>query len=369
MSRFKFLSVSEVMALPSPQWRVNGLLPVGALSMLYAPQEQAKTFFALDLALSIASGTPFHGRKAKQGPVVYILSEGRGGLKHRLAAWMAAHPDADLSQFIFLLDAVQFRTGVDDVQYFCGEIEGRNLCPALIVIDTFARSAVGVDENNARDVGLWIDAVRRIQQRLGKDGAEVDVLVLHHAQKGSAEGGPVRERGSSAFVGATDTVIRLKRADTSVSVHCEKMKDAAHFKPFTLQLKVMELGVDEYGEAASSCVLVDSDEIPGAQNETLAAEHLKLLTTLCAFPQGTADRKDWLPLTGLKDRSFDRHRDFLLAKGYIVATISRGQYRITPLGDLAIASNSPTVAKVTGPTLLPPVPTPHRGGDGDNGDD
>src|SRR5204863_2612559 len=116
------------------------------------------------------------------------------------------------------------------------------ICPAMVVIDTFARSAVGIDENHARDVGLWIDAVRVLQQRLGKDGKDVDMVALHHAQKGNAEGGAVRERGSSAFIGATDTVIRLKRDGTKVAVHCEKMKDAAHFKPFTLYLKVVPLG-------------------------------------------------------------------------------------------------------------------------------
>src|SRR5947209_8048999 len=71
-SRFRLFSIDDVLTEPSPEWRVDGLLPVGALSMIYAPQAQFKTFFSLDIALSIATGAPFHGRKVKQGAVVYV---------------------------------------------------------------------------------------------------------------------------------------------------------------------------------------------------------------------------------------------------------------------------------------------------------
>src|SRR5690349_9216 len=101
--RFKFYSTDDIAKLPSPQWRVKGLMYVGALTMLYAPQEQAKTFAALDLALCVASGTPFHGKDVKQGPVVYILGEGRGGLKNRIAAWQRQHAEADVTTAFFLL--------------------------------------------------------------------------------------------------------------------------------------------------------------------------------------------------------------------------------------------------------------------------
>jgi hypothetical protein len=80
-AKFKLYRVGDILALPSPEWRVQGILSVGALTMLYAPQEQAKTFLGLDIALSVASGTLFHGRKVREGPVVYILGEGRGGLR------------------------------------------------------------------------------------------------------------------------------------------------------------------------------------------------------------------------------------------------------------------------------------------------
>lgn len=35
----------------------------------------------------IASGKDFHGLKVNQGPVVFILAEGKNGLKRRFKAW------------------------------------------------------------------------------------------------------------------------------------------------------------------------------------------------------------------------------------------------------------------------------------------
>ena len=46
-----------------------------------------KTFVALDMALSIAKGLPFHGLPTKQGAVAYIAGEGARGLLGRIEAW------------------------------------------------------------------------------------------------------------------------------------------------------------------------------------------------------------------------------------------------------------------------------------------
>lgn len=334
LNRFKLFSVGDVLNEPSPEWRVEGLLPVGALSMIYAPQEQFKTFFALDLALSVACGCEFHGRTVKQGPTIYVLGEGRGGLKNRILAWMTEHDVTSVDGSFFVLESVQFKRP-DDVKALRAQIDAHNVRPAMIVIDTFARNAVGVDENDAKDVGEWIDAVTALQHEL-----RVDVVALHHAQKGSSDGGAVRERGSSAFIGAVDTVIRLKREDKKIQVICEKQKDAEHFRKFTVAVKVISLGMNEYGQPASSCVLVDPED-PGVGPHRLSGEHLLMLGTLRAFPDATAERRDWMSQTRLKERTFDRYSNELKTAGHI-ESVNRGVYRITTNGFLAIANDSPT---------------------------
>ena len=115
-----------------------------------------KTFFALDLALCVAAGIDFHGRKVKQGPVVYVLGEGRGGLKKRVSAWLQEHQLAREPDAFFVTEAVQFRES-EQVEALLGQIGARSLEPAMVVIDTFARCSVGVTENDATEVGVWID--------------------------------------------------------------------------------------------------------------------------------------------------------------------------------------------------------------------
>src|SRR5262249_51950940 len=228
--RFKLHSIGEILTFPSPQWRISGLLPVGAFTMVYAPKEHGKTFFALDLALSIAGGIDFHGRSVKQGAVLYVLGEGRGGLKKRVMAWLSEHGLTDVPDAFFVLDAVQFRK-TDDVATLLKQIEAHELTPAVIVIDTFARCAVGIKENDATEVGEWIDAMRELQEVM-----KVDVIALHHATKPQGRREPA-ERGSSAFIDATDTAIRLRRAEQVVMVECKKQKDTEHFEAFPLQMK------------------------------------------------------------------------------------------------------------------------------------
>jgi hypothetical protein len=301
--------------------------------MLYAPQEQAKTFLGLDIALSVGSGTLFHGHKVKQGPVVYILGEGRGGLKKRISAWMKQHQLDDIKEAFFVLEGVQFHRKEDVVQLRT-QIEALGVKPAMIFIDTFARCAVGVEENEATQVGQWIDAVGTLQNQL-----QVDVVALHHAQKGSGKKDP-RERGSTAFIGAVDTVLRIKKSLKVLTVSCEKQKDAEHFASFTLHMKVVETGTDHNGDVESSCVLVSDGEQPPVDS-MMMPDHRRMLEILARF-EHSAKRKDWLAQTGLSDRTFDRHREELQAEGYIQPGGSRGAYTLADKGAVAIAKESPT---------------------------
>ena len=212
-------------------------------------------------------------------------------------------------------------------------IKGTNVNPAVVVIDTFARCSVGIKENDATEMGEWIDAIRELQEQMN-----VDVLALHHSTKprGKKEPG---ERGSSAFIGATDTAIRLRRNDKTITVMCEKQKDAEHFEKFSLQMKVVSLGNSEQREPMTSCVLVSADgRKPSNQ---LLRDHRVMLSTLAECPNRTAQRGDWLEKVTLPERTFDRRREELLEWQFIEAGDGRGVYRMTETGVLAIANESP----------------------------
>jgi hypothetical protein len=74
-----------------PSWLIKGWLPDSGLAMLFGPSGAGKTFAALSMAASIASGKAWHGHRVTQGSVIYLAGEGHYGLRMRVAAWAQAN--------------------------------------------------------------------------------------------------------------------------------------------------------------------------------------------------------------------------------------------------------------------------------------
>ena len=91
---------------------------------------------------------------------------------------------------------------------------------------------------------------------------------MHHAGKDVTRG----LRGSSALLGAADTVIVAKRSGDFVTLEMEKQKDAEEAQPLTLKTETINLtGSDDpldLNPRVSSLVLVATDQIPAAQKPT-----------------------------------------------------------------------------------------------------
>jgi hypothetical protein len=103
---FRILSVAELERLPDPQWLVETLIAQRALGLIYGPSGAGKSFFALDMLLSIAMGTECFGLPTRQGPVVYVAGEGRGGIKKRVQAWRTSRKLPGIPDAFFVLDAI-----------------------------------------------------------------------------------------------------------------------------------------------------------------------------------------------------------------------------------------------------------------------
>jgi hypothetical protein len=183
------LHVGETIAsLPPLTPLVDGLLFLPGESALYSPPKKGKTFVALDVALSVASGEEFMGRPVKQSRVLYVAAEGVGGLGARVEAWCQMHPAADISQAAFLTAPINL---LDDGDV--AVLVQAALGVELVVIDTLARCSVGADENSAKDMGRVVTALDRIRDATGH------VCVVHHAGKDTSKVCAVRTRCSVAL--------------------------------------------------------------------------------------------------------------------------------------------------------------------------
>ena len=199
---FKFGNYNDFISEPPPIWLVSNLIARRQVSVLYGPPNAGKSAFALMLACALSSGR-FKGLADLQSwddhlGVLYFAME--GALGPRLKALRAegmfppgAHPlhlerSITLPNEFELLDKL---IGLSKTQ-----------CPSLglIVIDTLARAAPGIDENTA-DLG----------QIAAKCGAialahDIHIMLIHHTGKDASRGA----RGHSSLKAAVDSEIEIQ---------------------------------------------------------------------------------------------------------------------------------------------------------------
>ncbi len=235
----KPIGLSEFLRLeiPAREMLLNPILPQRSLSMLYAPRGLGKSWLALSIGLTVASGSRLLRWSApRKRRVLYVDGEmPLVALQERLQAISAAASDIANDGFQ-LLAADYVETGIN----LSGE-EGQQSVEALLpdtdllILDNLSTLCSGRSENAS-------DAWLPMQQwllRLRRKG--LAVLLVHHA------GNNGRQRGTSRREDALDTVIALRRpANYSpdqgcrFEIHFEKLRnrvDPGAAAPFEASLE------------------------------------------------------------------------------------------------------------------------------------
>jgi hypothetical protein len=311
--RFKLLTWNDLRESPDPKWLVDDLLLEGSLSVIYGRPGAGKTFLALDMALSIATGQRWLDHDTMPGAVVYVVADPNPGLKQRVAAWAEARGVEVPEHLRFVNKAVQLHNAREVTQFLEALQTEIGQPIALVVFDTMARCFVGGEENSAKDMGKLVDGADRIRRKLG-----AAVLLVHHTTKDGWD-----YRGSSALLGAADTMIRvIATRDMVITISCEKQKDAGPFKPMTARL------TDAYG----SCV------VEPAADDGLTSKELRCLKALADLNEGQGVRwGEWKDATyeavGVGERTFDRYRKKLHQARLVHE--EDGRYSLTSQGEAA----------------------------------
>lgn len=221
-------SYEDMMALPDPEWLIHGILPYREFCTVIGEPKLGKTFVVLSLALCVATGTPWFGHKVRTGKVVYQAGEGHSGIKLRIEAWLAKHPDADRGllarNFRVVPKAVRLLQEDDATALINTAVA---LEADLVITDTWARAMLGGEENSALDTGKAISVCEKVRDRAG-----ATVIAVHHSTKG---GGAAR--GSGALLGAVSTQLTLVEGETSKMVlKCLAQKESAQFRDMAFDL-------------------------------------------------------------------------------------------------------------------------------------
>lgn len=168
---------------PDTTWLVDNLFPAGYVLMLYSPEGIGKTVLSYNLALSVATGAPFLGRRVLAGPVLYLDEENPDNYLHDLLMSMCRSRKVDPASLRGNLRFGRFSLLGKKPEDWSALAERtvEILKPRLLVLDTFS-SILPFAENVENDNALMRGMFRYIRAMKARS-PETTILVLHHPAK------------------------------------------------------------------------------------------------------------------------------------------------------------------------------------------
>ena len=175
---------ARVAAAGEPRWLIQGLWPADAYGVLAAQEKAGKTWAALDLAVSVATGRPWldHFACPSPGPVLVFLGEGGERATVRrieaIATSKGVDPDqlADQLRLCFRVPRLAAPGAGGELAAIQAELEAHPA--ALVVLDPLYLAAAGASGSNLYDMGAVLQAIQGVCQHAG-----CALLVVTHWNK------------------------------------------------------------------------------------------------------------------------------------------------------------------------------------------
>ena len=209
---------------PLSPWLVQGLWSDQAVGILGGEPKCCKSFLALDLAVSVASGAPclrqFPVRHT--GPVLLFPAEDSlAVVRQRLEGICSAAGVGFQSLPVEVITVPSLRLDAPkDRERLSNTVQARQ--PRLLILDPLIRLH-RVDENDASQIAALLSYLRQLQRTF-----HVAVLVVHHARKDANATRPGQAlRGSSELHGWGDSNLYMRRRGAQLTLSTEHRAAAA----------------------------------------------------------------------------------------------------------------------------------------------
>lgn len=324
---FGWESAAELLArdIPQNKWLVDRILPKQGFCFIVGPEASGKSFDALTLAQSVASGKPWLDKfeVTQKCPVLILDKE---NTKKRTQDRLKGLGVTD--EPVYFLKAPHYLEMADEERdsgftAFMDSVARRvkKLGIGLIILDSFTDFLIG-NENDRADVQKFFDAMRQLFP-------DIAILVLHHAAKpapGVVRTMSQRARGSTNIMAQTYSAFHtepLPKSKTEFTIEQTKAGDAEKLPKFLIELKVVP-NPDQEGDT-----LVSGIEYKGEvqDKEEKAAEAAALIEE--AFLETNSiprnDLKDAIMAEGVSGPTFDRAIKQLKEAGKI-DSVRRGKF-------------------------------------------
>jgi hypothetical protein len=235
---------------------IKDVIARNEITRVIAPPGKGKSAFAIDLAIHVASGTDWRGykSKAKCGVVYFALERGdlvkRRLHGHQLRDKLADLPIAVASRIINLMHP----GCIDIIVATIREAEKTLGCSiGFMVLDVYPKglAAGGGDENQAKDQGIALANLRRVQEIV--EG--IHIMNIGHTGKDETRGA----RGSNSQGGDDDVVIQISGDGSIKTAKIIKINDGEEKVITQFKMEVSKIGSDEDGDAITTAIVSKDD--------------------------------------------------------------------------------------------------------------
>lgn len=259
--RIKLVPFNEIQLGTAPRHLVSTLIPLTGLAVVWGPPKCGKSFWAFDLLMHVALGWEYRGLKVRPGPVVYCAFEGQSGMAARAEAFRQRFMTEETDDVPFYLVTVPLDL-VSDHAELIGAIRAQtgDGKPVAVALDTLNRSLYG-SESSDEDMAAYVNAADAV-----KDAFSCAVVVIHHCGWNDS-----RPRGHSSLTASCDVQIKVSRdAADNIVAEVEVAKDGPQGQTVVSRLEVVDLGVDDEGQAITSCVVLPADGVEIARGKKVS---------------------------------------------------------------------------------------------------
>ena len=292
------------LVISKPNWLIDGLIEQETLCMCFGSAGSGKSFVAIDMALCVATGRPYHGHAVDAGTVFYIAGEGASGFARRTAVWQKSNDVGKGEAKFYKSNRAVIMSDPASVALLKAEMEllvvEAGAAPKLVIIDTLARSLGAASENDGKDVNMFIEQCDSIIETYG-----CAVMLVHHTGHGDKH----RARGASQLNASLDHEFRVETwEDNKVLLTFTKQKEDAMPEPIGFIKRPIDIILDDLS-TVTSIVLDKCDGVPEKADDI--ADSARHIFDLLPDNDGThrdALREQYIETRGTNNRDSDRRR-------------------------------------------------------------
>lgn len=228
---------------------IYGAFGVNEFSTVVGKPGTGKSVIVTDAACHVAAGLEWHGRRVKQGLVIYFAAERKALTERRMRAFRKRHGIGKIPLAVVggKLDMTRDLSDAKALAVLVKEAESISGASCVwIILDTLSRTFGGGDQNASKDMGKFVQAADEIMRATG-----AHVTVIHHSPWNEDRG-----KGAIDLDGAVDASFVVSKSGKTYTLRCDGTNDGEEGPITSFGLESVEVGIDAEGKPTTAPVVV-----------------------------------------------------------------------------------------------------------------